>query len=272
VAIELAESLRCKIAEQSFVGADGVKVPLGFSFGLACYPENGQDANELVGYADVNLFESKHHGGKLIVANGDSDDDQLINIGTFSVLDGLITAIDNKDHYTRKHSENVTSLALAIAAAMGLSEDSQRTLRFAGLLHDVGKIAVPDRILRKPGRLDDDENSVVKQHVLLGEMIIKDIPNMGEILAAVGSHHEHFDGSGYPRGTKGSDIPLLGRILAVADAFSAMTSDRPYRKALSMVEAREEILRASGTQLDPGVVEVFLSLPLESEAPLVAIP
>jgi HD-GYP domain-containing protein (c-di-GMP phosphodiesterase class II) len=154
----------------------------------------------------------------------------------------------------------VCEQAVAVAAELGLSGATQRCLRIAGLLHDVGKIGIPDRILRKPGSLSEDEFEIVKQHVSLGELIIKEIPNLLDVLAAVSSHHERYDGRGYPRGLKGEDIPLLGRILAVADAYSAMTTDRPYRKALTPIEARKELKRAAGTQLDPHVVTTFLSI------------
>lgn len=180
--------------------------------------------------------------------------------GNFGVLDGLVTAVDNKDHYTRQHSEEVTSYAMNIAEAIGLSKEAQRTLRIAGLLHDVGKIGVPDRILRKPARLEGDEADIIEKHVSLGEIMIKDVPDTVAVVAAVGSHHERFDGGGYPRGQRGYDIPFLGRILAVADAYSAMTTDRPYRKALSEEQASAELLAAAGSQLDPELVHTFLTL------------
>ena len=130
----------------------------------------------------------------------------------------------------------------------------------AGLLHDIGKVGVPDHILRKPADLSDEEREVVRNHVTLGELIIQGIPNQEEVTGAVGSHHERFDGKGYPRGLSGEDIPLLGRILGVTDAYSAMTTDRPYRKALPPQEAKAELRRIAGTQLDPGVVDAFLEL------------
>jgi HD-GYP domain-containing protein (c-di-GMP phosphodiesterase class II) len=119
---------------------------------------------------------------------------------------------------------------------------------------------VPDRVLRKPGRLNEDEIAVVRQHAALGEMIIKEVPNTADVLAAVGSHHERFDGGGYPRGLRGGEIPMLGRILAVADAYSAMTTDRPYRTGLNAERARAELKLVAGTQLDPQMVEAFLAL------------
>jgi len=192
------------------------------------------------------------------------------------VLDALVTAVDNKDRYTRRHSDDVTTYALAVASRLALSDESLRVLRIAGMLHDVGKIGVPDRILRKPGRLTDDEMDVVKQHALLSEIIVrseiivKAVPGLTEVMAAVGSHHERWEGTGYPRGLKGTDIPFLGRVLAVADAWSAMTTDRPYRKAMTSEAAREELVAGSGSQFDPDILSAFLEIIDADVEPLVA--
>ena len=169
-----------------------------------------------------------------------------------------MATVDNKDRYTRHHSEDVTRHALVIAQRLGLSNDSQRVLRIAGLLHDVGKIGVPDRILRKPGPLSEEEFEVVRQHAALSEIMIGAIPNTQGVGGAVGSHHERWDGRGYPRGLKGTAIPELGRILALADAWSAMTTDRPYRKARAEQDALNEISAGAGSQFDPAIVEAFL--------------
>jgi diguanylate cyclase (GGDEF)-like protein len=259
-ALALAERLRSSLATSPYVTRDGLEIPLRMSFGISTYPDNGRKVNELMEFADANLIQSKRKGGDTITVEDNFGLDLGASDGTFSVLDGLITAVDHKDHYTRKHSEDVTNYSLAIGRAMGLSEEQLQTLRIAGLLHDVGKIAVPDRILQKPGRLDAEEFEIIKQHVVLGELIIKDVPNISEVLAAVGSHHERIDGSGYPRGLKGDEIPILGRILAVADAYSAMTTSRPYHLAMEPKEAQAELLRVAGVQLDGNVVEAFLKV------------
>lgn len=237
------------------------------SLGIASYPKDARHSQELIGFADTNLYTSKRYGGDRVTScDMAHEDDGSTKAGSFGVLDGLVTAVDHRDHYTRQHSEDVTGYAVSIAQAMALSDETQRTLRMAALLHDVGKIGVPDRILRKPGRLDEEEMGIIQQHASLGEMIIKELPNIQDVVAAVGAHHERFDGGGYPRRQKGESIPLLGRILAVADAYSAMTTDRPYRRALSPDEARKELLRVAGSQLDPEVVQKFL-LVLETDAP-----
>ena len=263
-ALALLERLRVTLEDRS-LELDGQKIPIKMSYGVATYPRDGSGASELLAAADANLYRSKRRGGDCITASGSEDGLRPTPIGSFTVLDGLVTTVDNKDHYTRKHSEDVTEYSVALAARMALSSDTQRSVRIAGLLHDVGKVGVPDHILRKPASLNAEELAAVRQHVTLGELIVKGIPNQQEVVGAISSHHERFDGKGYPRGLKGEGIPLLGRILAVADAYSAMVSDRPYRQALPPDEAVAELRRVSGTQLDPEVVQAFLELLEEDE-------
>jgi diguanylate cyclase (GGDEF)-like protein len=250
------------------VGAEKA-VPLSISFGISSFPTDGRRVGELLAVADSNVYRSKQSGGNCVTPSvGQEEGEEPAEVGVFTVLEGLVVAVDNKDHYTRQHSDDVTRHALALADQLGLSSGTIRPLRIAGLLHDVGKIGIPDHILRKPGSLDPEEFEAIKQHVTLGEVMIKEIPDLNDILAAVGSHHERWDGGGYPRGLAGERIPLLGRILAVADAYSAMTTDRPYRKALGEVEAREEMRRVAGTQLDPSLVQPFLdSLDIALDTP-----
>jgi len=133
-----------------------------------------------------------------------------------------------------------------------------RAIRAGGLLHDVGKIAIPDRILWKPGQLTPDEWAIVRGHPSTGEALIRNMPGLDEVPELIAAHHERFDGKGYPKGLAGADIPLLARILAVADAYSAMISDRPYRRALTKEEALAELRREAGTHFDPGVVAAFI--------------
>lgn len=259
-ALTFCERLRHVVADNPFKAPDGTLIPVRLSIGIASCPSDGHAVNELIGLADASLYSSKHHGGDQITSPTLMEERVEAGGGAmFGVLDGLVTAVDNKDRYTRRHSEDVTALALVIAQQLSLSEETQRALRIAGLLHDVGKIGVPDRILRKPGKLSDDEFDVIKQHATLGEAIVKEIPHLVEVMGAVGSHHERWDGRGYPRGLKGTEIPFLGRVLAVTDAWSAMTTDRPYRKGLTYAEAREEMRRVAGSQLDPDLVAAFLA-------------
>jgi putative nucleotidyltransferase with HDIG domain len=172
----------------------------------------------------------------------------------------LAAAIDAKDTYTRGHSERVAEYGTLVARRLGLSEEECLALELAAYLHDIGKIGIPESILRKPGRLDDDEFVVMKSHPIVGASILTPVEFPWPIMPAVRHHHEHFDGRGYPAGLKGSEIPLLARILTVADSFEAMVSDRPYRKGREHPEAIAEIVRCSGSQFDPEVVDVFVEV------------
>jgi putative nucleotidyltransferase with HDIG domain len=176
-------------------------------------------------------------------------------------LEALGGALDLKDAETEGHCKRVTTFTIAIARAMKIDPALLPHIARAAFLHDIGKMAIPDRILRKPGPLNDDERAVMRTHCEVGYNMLIRIPFLREAAEIVLAHQEFYDGTGYPRGLREQQIPLGARIFAVADSLDAMISDRPYRKALSMDHARKEILRCSGTQFDPSVVEVFLSLP-----------
>ena len=171
----------------------------------------------------------------------------------------VVFAIDTKDRYTKRHSEDVARYAVFLAARLGLEPDLRRTIHLAGLLHDVGKIGIPDHLLRKPGKLTADEFDVFKQHVALGDAIVRDIPNVDLVRAGIRHHHERWDGGGYLEGREGDDIPIIARVLAVADAFSAMTTTRPYRKALDVGEALKRLGDAAGGQLEEDLVVAFIA-------------
>jgi len=175
-------------------------------------------------------------------------------------LEALGDALDKKDAETEGHSKRVTAFTIAIARAMGLSKDQIAVIARGAFLHDIGKMAVPDAILRKPGKLTPDEILVMQEHCYHGYEILKKIPFLGEAAEIVYAHQERFDGTGYPRGLKGEQIPLGARMFSVADTLDAITSDRPYRPAQSLAAARDEIKLWSGRQFDPKVVEVFLSM------------
>jgi putative nucleotidyltransferase with HDIG domain len=176
-------------------------------------------------------------------------------------LEALGDALDLKDAETEGHSKRVTGYTVALARAMGLAPTDIRTIARGAFLHDIGKMAIPDAILLKPGRLDVDERSVMRDHCARGYQILCKIPYLREAAEIVYCHQEHYDGSGYPRGLKSEQIPLGARIFAVADTLDAITSDRPYRKANTFTAARNEIQRCAGTQFDPQVVEVYLNMP-----------
>jgi HD-GYP domain-containing protein (c-di-GMP phosphodiesterase class II) len=169
----------------------------------------------------------------------------------------LAAAIDGKDPYTRGHSERVSRMSLAIAQRLGLSDDECEKIRISGLLHDVGKIGIDDNILKKPAALTDEEYEIMKQHPQKGYKIMSQIPAMKEFLPGMYMHHEMVNGKGYPQGLKGDEIPLMGRIVAVADTFDAMTTDRPYQRAMKFEDAIERIQSFVGTRYDAAVVAAF---------------
>lgn len=177
-----------------------------------------------------------------------------------STVKSLASAIDAKDEYTRHHSSRVTEFTLKIAKSMGLSDKEREDLELASLLHDIGKIAVPEHILNKPSTLTDQEFDSIKKHPGRGKTILEPVLELKEIGRVVLEHHEKYDGTGYPNGLKGREIPIGARIMAVADAYDSITSDRPYRSASSHRRAVKEIIRCSRTQFDPEVVEHFLKV------------
>ncbi|MDD5287802.1 MAG: CHASE2 domain-containing protein [Dehalococcoidales bacterium] len=179
--------------------------------------------------------------------------------GYKSTIRALAAAIDAKDHYTRGHSERVTELALMGAKSLNMSLEEMEILEYAGILHDVGKIGIPDNILSKPGRLTKEEFEIIKQHPRLGANIITGIPFLEEARSLALHHHEKYDGTGYPDGLKGTDIPFGARLLAVADAFDSMTTDRAYRAAMSIEDALGELHKHRGTQFCPVAVDAFVS-------------
>ena len=181
-----------------------------------------------------------------------------------SSLQTLVTALDFRDNETQGHSYRVVQYAVMVAKVMGIGEPDLTWIRRGAILHDVGKIGIPDAILKKPGKLDPEEWEVMKRHPEMGYRMLEHIRFLEPALDIVLSHQERFDGSGYPRGLKGEEIPRGARVFAVVDTFDAMTSDRPYRKALSIDDACNEIKEWSGRQFDPAVAEAFLSLPVAS--------
>ncbi len=234
-----------------------VAIPLSVSLGIASFPEEAGSHLEALELADRRLMHFKTGGG------ADHPAEELCreltqSLSGFSMLNALVTAVDNKDRYTRRHSEDVLTYSLQIAEALGLGAETRRTVQTAALLHDVGKIGVPDRILRKPGALTDEEFEAVKQHPLMGAIIVGAVAGFEETLDAVRHHHERWDGKGYPYGLAGTDTPFLARLISVADAFSAMTTDRPYRKGMDQAKALRILEEGAGTQWDPECVHALL--------------
>jgi len=178
-------------------------------------------------------------------------------------LEALGDALDLKDSETEGHSKRVTAYAIALARAMGIPPKEIKVIARGAFLHDIGKMAIPDEILRKPGTLTPEEQELMREHCSRGYNMLRKIPFLAGAAEIVLCHQEHYDGNGYPNRLSGRQIPIGARIFAVADALDAITSDRPYRQARGFAKAREEILRCSGTHFDPAVVEVFLKIPDE---------
>jgi len=249
-----------------------VDVPLHLSIGLAVFPDEGRSRAEAIALADKRLYLAKSSEGQS-GAERAGDAEQLRGqmraaVEGFAMLDALVTAVGAKDRYTRRHSEDVMGYALEIASALDLAptrdldEPTRRIVAVAALLHDVGKIGVPDAVLRKPGRLTEAETETVRQHPSMGAVIAGAVPGLEEMvpgtLAAIRHHHERWDGGGYPDGLRGEAIPFIARLLAVADSFSAMTSDRPYRQGMDVANALRLLEEGAGTQWDPTCVAAFL--------------
>ncbi|MBR4514036.1 MAG: HD-GYP domain-containing protein [Lachnospiraceae bacterium] len=176
------------------------------------------------------------------------------------VMEALANTIDAKDKYTNGHSIRVAKYSRMISAKMGLDEETCENIYYMGLLHDIGKIGVPNEIINKPSRLNDEEYEIIKTHPVIGYEILSKIKSKPELLKGARWHHERFDGKGYPDGLSGEDIPLEARIIAVADAYDAMTSNRSYRKYLPQDVVREEIKKNLGTQFDSEIAKYMLEL------------
>jgi len=188
---------------------------------------------------------------------------EKLQISYETTLEALAAALDTRDTETQGHSMRVSEYTVVIARRMGVKDPELTEIRRGALLHDVGKIGIPDAVLRKPGKLTPEEWEEMRRHPEIGYRILSGIKFLEPSLPIVIAHQERFDGSGYPRGLQREEIPLGARIFAVVDTLDAMTSDRPYRRALRYEDARAEIVRNSGLQFDPKVVEVFLSIPPE---------
>jgi diguanylate cyclase (GGDEF)-like protein len=277
----LAESLRAKVEGHTFSAApmsemsavvqeakDDRIVHLTVTMGLASYPEHQGTRDGLIMAADIALCRAKHVARNSVgiyepnTAGGEHFDLRelydMLRDPNSAAISSLAAAVDAKDRYTHGHSERVTLYALEMAQHLEMTAESQEALRIAGMLHDLGKIGVPDAILNKVGSLTQDERKTIQQHTSVGGNILQRAPQLDVIIPGVLFHHERWDGAGYPDGLSGDGIPLIARILALADAFDAMTSDRPYRKAMSVEAALIEVRANAGKQFDPELAETFV--------------
>jgi HD-GYP domain-containing protein (c-di-GMP phosphodiesterase class II) len=253
----LAGRLFKRITSAPFVEPNGGEIPVRLSLGVATYPDDASSLGRLIEVADNNLYSSKKRGGNVVTSCSGTDAERGSD-AVLSIATQLMDAVGARDHYTRWHSEQVVSHAMALGRTLDLPEESMHTLRLAAVLHDVGRLGVPPDLLHKAGTLDSSELEAVRKHVEVGEDIVRDIPRLTGVLEAVAAHHERMDGKGYPKGLENTDIPILARIIAIADAYSAMTVERPYRQGMTPEDAQTELLRVAGTQLDADLVLKFV--------------
>ena len=237
--VSAAETYLTAVATALHESGEGFSVST--SFGAAFLPEEAADPTSALALADQRLYAHKQ---------------QNCNVRD-KPHETLLQALAEREPSLGAHAAGVAELSVALGARLGLPEDMLRELRLAAELHDIGKLAVPDAVLRKPGRLGEDEWAFIRQHTLIGERILAGVPALQTIGAIIRSTHERWDGTGYPGGLASGDIPLAARIIAVCDAYTAMTSERPYRKALAPLEALAELRRCAPDQFDPDIVRLF---------------
>lgn len=270
-AMSLAEKIRNKVKE---VFAEKDIPCITVSIGGAEYQANTTEPEGLLLAAEIAMNRAKQLGRDRIVrfdqvpgANSSTAYQLFLYLqdGSFAAMQALAAAVDAKDPYTHGHSDRVARYAADFMRFIGASEQEIELAYRAGTLHDVGKIGVPDTILRKQGILTEEEREIMQTHTVLGELIVRKVPQLEDTLPAIRSHHERWDGAGYPDKLKGEEIPKLARVIALADTYDAMTSERPYRKALSKEETLREIEKAGGTQFDPVLAPLFVKMIRQSQ-------
>jgi diguanylate cyclase (GGDEF)-like protein/putative nucleotidyltransferase with HDIG domain len=268
----LAVTIKNEVMEMNKNSFGDSLMPLTLSIGICSVPYGATTLAQLISNVDMSVYQVKSRGKNAIMvysAGTHLEEGRKINkqirkeniySGYESTIYALTAAIDTKDHYTFSHSKNVEYYSTCLARALNLNEDTVEIVRQAALLHDVGKIGVPEEILNKPDRLTEEEYEIVKGHVESSISIIRHLPSLDYVIPAVLGHHERYDGKGYPRRIAGEDIPLLARILCIADSFDAMISARIYKKAFTVGYALEELDKQAGKQFDPKLVKLFIEL------------
>ncbi len=271
-AMKVAERIRQKTFAQIEIGS----TPISVSLGLACWPEDGITPNDLLAAADTALYQAKRSGGNRSMRSSvslvDSEKSptaipETQDSEALSTIYALVATVDARDSLTRNHSKQVHDYAVAVGEGLNMNQLEINRLGTCALLHDIGKIGISDEILNKQDSLTAQEWDIVKSHPRLGAAIASHSSQLLPCIQGILHHHERFDGEGYPDGLKGEEIPLESRILAIADTFAVMTSNRFYSRALPYEVAREEIKKRAGTQFDPRLLDIFLAVvhkPIES--------
>jgi diguanylate cyclase (GGDEF)-like protein len=255
-ALEAVQRILVELEDLEAGPVRGIAVSVGVA-GLV----PGQRPEDLLSAAASALEEARAAGGSQAIlfhpATGNGAPD-LADLGQGKVIAALASALEERDRYTGEHSESVVDLTARVGEALAINADEIEQVRTAALLHDIGKVGVPDEILHKPGKLDEREWEIMRQHPVIGERILRAIPGFGAIARMVRHEHERWDGGGYPDGLTGNAIPVGSRIILACDAYHAMTSDRPYRKAMPHAHAMKELTGNAGTQFDPDVVQALV--------------
>ncbi|MCL6106786.1 MAG: diguanylate cyclase [Actinobacteria bacterium] len=270
----IAHRIRRRIAGFIFKTKARGNTSLSVSIGVASYPEDAASTRDLVDKADWAMYYGKRKGGnRVTLFHEESGEFGCVSLEDLvreelymAAAQAIATAVDERNIYDKAHAESVARISSSIAMQLGLDDEEIHQVRVAGLLHDIGLISVPEEIINKRGRLSAWEWNRVKEHPEIGEMILKHLASLQSFLPLVRHHHEHYDGCGYPDGLTTDKIPLGARILSVADAYQAMTTDRPYRRALSPEQALDQLRLGAGTQFDPQIVDAFEELVKQRQA------
>jgi diguanylate cyclase (GGDEF)-like protein/putative nucleotidyltransferase with HDIG domain len=268
-ALTVAERIREAAEKQNLIDFDRSK-GVTVSAGVATYPLHANSRHALILCADAALYSAKHAGKNRCVTYNESCNrlchtttahvEALLATDDLSAIEALAGVIDARDWHMRGHSHAVMQMSVALGYKLGMTAGEIDDLRSAALLHDLGKIGTPEEVLGKKAPLNDAEHEQIRSHAYLGAQILKRVQQMNSILPGVKHHHERFDGKGYPNGLTGEGIPLLARVIAIADAYDAMTSPRSYKASMSPEQALVEIQHCAGSQFDPELVRIFVEV------------